>query len=70
MKAPGYGEDQPRYDDDRLPVVLVLLDGLGDRALPELGGRTPSEAVAAAIATGTVNYDDGITLGPPEPKAQ
>ncbi|AWV14957.1 phosphoglycerate mutase [Methylobacterium sp. XJLW] len=44
MKAPGYGEDQPRYDDDRLPVVLVLLDGLGDRALPELGGRTPSEA--------------------------
>lgn len=44
MKAPGYGEDQPRFDDDRLPVVLVLLDGLGDRALPELGGRTPSEA--------------------------
>ena len=44
MKAPGYGEDQPRYDDDRLPVVLVLLDGLGDRALPDLGGRTPSEA--------------------------
>lgn len=44
MTPPGYGEDQPRLDDDRLPVVLVVLDGLGDRALPELGGRTPSEA--------------------------
>lgn len=44
MMAPGYGEDQPRLNDDRLPVVLVLLDGLGDRALHELGGRTPSEA--------------------------
>jgi len=33
-------------EDDRLPVVLVVLDGLGDRALPELGGRTPAEAAA------------------------
>lgn len=31
-------------DDDRLPVILVLLDGLGDRALEPLGGQTPSEA--------------------------
>lgn len=46
MRDPGYGEDQPRLDDDRLPIVLVLLDGLGDRGLPELGGRTPSEAAS------------------------
>ncbi len=32
--------------DDRLPVLLVILDGLGDRACPELGGRTPCEAAA------------------------
>lgn len=44
MKPAGYGEDQPRLEDDRLPIVLVILDGLGDRALPELGHRTPSEA--------------------------
>lgn len=44
MRAPGYGEGQPRLDDDRLPVVLVVLDGLGDRPIPELGGATPSEA--------------------------
>jgi 2,3-bisphosphoglycerate-independent phosphoglycerate mutase len=30
--------------DDRLPVLLVILDGLGDRGCPELGGRTPCEA--------------------------
>ncbi|MGQ0574988.1 MAG: alkaline phosphatase family protein [Pseudonocardia sp.] len=30
--------------DDRLPIVLVVLDGLGDRTVPELGGRTPAEA--------------------------
>lgn len=30
--------------DDRLPIVLVVLDGLGDRPIPELGGRTPAEA--------------------------
>ncbi|MEV0408898.1 hypothetical protein [Actinoallomurus sp. NPDC050550] len=43
-RAAGYGETQPRLDDDRLPVVLVILDGLGDRPVPELGGRTPAEA--------------------------
>jgi 2,3-bisphosphoglycerate-independent phosphoglycerate mutase len=42
--AAGYGESQPRLDDDRLPVVLVILDGLGDRPVPELDGRTPAEA--------------------------
>lgn len=44
MRAPGYGETQPRLDDDRMPVVLVVLDGLGDRPVPELDGRTPAEA--------------------------
>lgn len=44
MKPPGYGETQPRLDDDRLPVVLVILDGLGDRPIPDLGGLTPAEA--------------------------
>lgn len=49
MKPPGYGETQPRLDDDRLPVVLVVLDGLGDRPVPELRGRTPSEAAATPV---------------------
>ncbi|MDT7616412.1 MAG: 2,3-bisphosphoglycerate-independent phosphoglycerate mutase [Pseudonocardiales bacterium] len=49
MRAPGYGETQPRLDDDRLPVVLVVLDGLGDRPVPELGGRTPAEAAATPV---------------------
>jgi 2,3-bisphosphoglycerate-independent phosphoglycerate mutase len=48
-----YGEDHPRPLDDRIPMVLVLLDGLGDRAhdvlrdpsLGEAGSpRTASEA--------------------------
>lgn len=30
--------------DDRLPMVLVLLDGLGDRPAQTLAGKTPSEA--------------------------
>jgi 2,3-bisphosphoglycerate-independent phosphoglycerate mutase len=30
--------------DDRLPILLVILDGLGDRACAELGDRTPCEA--------------------------
>lgn len=33
-----------RGPDDRLPIVLVVLDGLGDRPIPQLGGRTPAEA--------------------------
>ena len=44
MPEAAYGENQPRLVDDRLPVVLILLDGLGDRAQPELGGLTPLEA--------------------------
>ncbi|MGI9024393.1 MAG: alkaline phosphatase family protein [Burkholderiaceae bacterium] len=49
MNPIGYGEDQPSVTDDRLPVVLVILDGLGDRAIPELGGRTPSEAANTPV---------------------
>jgi 2,3-bisphosphoglycerate-independent phosphoglycerate mutase len=36
----------PSALDDRLPIVLVVLDGLGDRPIPELAGRTPAEAAA------------------------
>jgi 2,3-bisphosphoglycerate-independent phosphoglycerate mutase len=46
---PGWGETQPRLVDDRLPVVLVVLDGLGDRPVPELGGRTPAEAARTPV---------------------
>lgn len=35
--------------DDRLPVVLVVLDGLGDRPVPQLGGRSPSEAASTPV---------------------
>lgn len=35
--------------DDRLPIVLVILDGLGDRACPELDGRTPAEAARTPV---------------------
>ncbi|AEA28391.1 Phosphoglycerate mutase [Pseudonocardia dioxanivorans CB1190] len=49
MRPPGYGEGQPRLDDDRMPVVLVVLDGLGDRPVPELGGRTPAEAAHTPV---------------------
>ena len=49
MRPPGHGETQPRLDDDRLPVVLVVLDGLGDRPIPELGHRTPSEAAHTPV---------------------
>ena len=35
--------------DDRRAVVLIILDGLGDRACPELDGQTPSEAAATPI---------------------
>jgi 2,3-bisphosphoglycerate-independent phosphoglycerate mutase len=44
-----YGEDQPRLVDDRLPVVLVILDGLGDRPIPELAMRTPAEAAHTPV---------------------
>jgi len=49
VRPPGYGETQPRLDDTRLPVVLVVLDGLGDRPVPQLGGRTPAEAARTPV---------------------
>ena len=49
MPEPGYGEKQPRLEDGRLPVILLLLDGLGDRPLLELGGRTPMEAARTPV---------------------
>jgi 2,3-bisphosphoglycerate-independent phosphoglycerate mutase len=43
--------------DDRLPILLVVLDGLGDRACSELSDRTPCEAAA------TPNLDALTTQG-------
>jgi len=43
--------------DDRLPILLVILDGLGDRASPELQGQTPCEAAS------TPNLDALATVG-------
>lgn len=43
--------------DDRLPILLVILDGLGDRACAELGERTPCEAAH------TPNLDALAVLG-------
>ena len=50
-----YGEDHPRPADDRCPMILVILDGLGDRAHPELAEppdgspRTASEAASTPV---------------------
>lgn len=46
-----YGEDHPRPDDDRLPMILVILDGLGDRAHAELGDATGPRTAAEAAHT-------------------
>lgn len=35
--------------DDRLPIVLVVLDGLGDRPSETLDGRTPSESAQTPV---------------------
>ncbi|MEZ5459837.1 MAG: hypothetical protein R3E65_11200 [Steroidobacteraceae bacterium] len=44
--------------DDRLPILLVILDGLGDRGCAELDGQTPCEAARTptldALATAGV----------------
>lgn len=46
---PAYGERHPPLDDDRMPIVLIILDGLGDRPSPRLGGRTPGEAARTPV---------------------
>jgi 2,3-bisphosphoglycerate-independent phosphoglycerate mutase len=66
-----YGEEHPLAVDDRLRIVLVILDGLGDRPLAELDGRTPAEAAAtphldALVARGAsgVHLPFGIGRAP------
>ena len=49
MTTSNYGESHPRPQDDRLPVMLVILDGLGDRPITELGDRTPAEAAQTPV---------------------
>ncbi|NQV96972.1 MAG: phosphoglycerate mutase [Acidimicrobiaceae bacterium] len=44
MTGWNYGEEQCPLDDDRMPSLLIILDGLGDRGLNELNNHTPSEA--------------------------
>ena len=57
MSAGGRSEARRGRHDDRLPVMLVVLDGLGDRPIPELDGRTPAEAAA------TPNLDELAAAG-------
>ncbi len=57
MTSLHYGEDHPRPVDDRIPMILVLLDGLGDRAhealrdpsLPDGPRQTASEAARTPV---------------------
>ena len=50
-----YGEDHPRPPDDRCPMILVILDGLGDRSHAGLADgpnglpRTATEAARAPV---------------------
>jgi 2,3-bisphosphoglycerate-independent phosphoglycerate mutase len=46
-----YGEDHPRPPDDRLPMILVLLDGLGDRAHQILSDASVGESASARTAS-------------------
>lgn len=53
--------------DDRLPMLLVILDGLGDRACDALCGRTPCEAARtptldALVASGLAGLH--VPFGP------
>src|SRR5438045_3745533 len=40
----GRKEGSPMANSHTLPALLLIGDGLGDRAVPELGGKTPLEA--------------------------
>lgn len=48
--ATAYGEDHPRPPDDRLPMVLVVLDGLGDRAHRELSDTSMGKDICPRTA--------------------
>jgi 2,3-bisphosphoglycerate-independent phosphoglycerate mutase len=53
---------------DWQPIVLVILDGLGDRPLPELDGLTPSEAahtphLDALVTRGATGWHQPFGLG-------
>ena len=50
--------------DDRLPILLVILDGLGDRACAELDGQTPCEAAATPHLDGLVRQGSSGVLVP------
>lgn len=52
-----YGEEHAPLIDDRMPSILVILDGLGDRGLSEMNGFTPSEV------SGTPNLDEIVSRG-------
>ena len=55
--SPGSGNGSPTSLRPMYPIVVVLLDGLGDRAHDSLGGRTANEAAA------TPNLDALATRG-------
>jgi 2,3-diphosphopglycerate-independent phosphoglycerate mutase len=64
-RSPGGGP--ARGHDLLTPIVLVLLDGLGDRAHPSLGGQTASEAAPTPNLDGFVaRASNGLVwpLGP------
>ena len=57
VEVVAYGEDHPRPVDDRVPMILVILDGLGDRAhgalrdhtQPNAAPRTATEAAHTPV---------------------
>ncbi len=58
-----YGEDHPRPPDDRCPMVLVILDGLGDRAHPELAEGSDGLPQTATEAARTPVLDALVRRG-------
>jgi 2,3-bisphosphoglycerate-independent phosphoglycerate mutase len=57
-EASHYGEDHPRPVDDRCPMILVILDGLGDRAHAELADAPDGVSRTAAEAASTPVLDE------------
>ncbi len=50
--------------DDRLPMILVILDGLGDRQSPVLDGGTPCEKANTPVLDALVKQGQGGVLVP------